>query len=159
MFSGRGVPLLAVMVIVGDSLHNFADGLVVGAAFSSSAETGMATTVAILCHEIPHEMGERSSYLLLERLVVPQPQPENTSYVLIMSFVLCLKGDFAVLLSSGLSVKTAVLMNFLSALTAFMGLYIGLFVSTESEVQQWIFAVTAGIFLYLSLVEMVREPD
>lgn len=160
VFPGQGVPLLAVMVIVGDSLHNFADGLVVGAAFSSSAETGMATTVAILCHEIPHEMGESSCCLLLECFCCFLAEHRKHSgwpgTYLFSAF--CLKGDFAVLLSSGLSVKTAVLMNFLSALTAFMGLYIGLFVSSEMEVQQWIFTVTAGIFLYLSLVEMVREP-
>ena len=39
-------------------MHNFADGLAVGAAFLSSWKTGLATSLAVFCHEVPHELGE-----------------------------------------------------------------------------------------------------
>ena len=64
-------------------------------------------------------------------------------------------GDFAVLLKCGLTVKRAMFWNVVSALTAFLGLYISLAVATDEVVQTWIFAIAAGMFLYIALTDLV----
>jgi zinc and cadmium transporter len=50
-------PVVA-LVILGDSLHNFIDGLVVGAAFLVDIRLGIITALATAAHEIPQEMGD-----------------------------------------------------------------------------------------------------
>jgi zinc transporter ZupT len=48
---------VAWMVIMGDGLHNLTDGLAIGASFSGDTVAGFATAIAVLCHELPHELG------------------------------------------------------------------------------------------------------
>ena len=67
-----------------------------------------------------------------------------------------ISGDFAVLLNSGLSMCRALAFNFLSSLLAMVGLYVGLVISTHEETRIWIVAITAGMFLYIALVDLVR---
>src|ERR1700675_2600673 len=47
-----------MMIIVGDSFHNFVDGILIAAAFLESTELGLVTAVAIIAHEIPQEIGD-----------------------------------------------------------------------------------------------------
>ena len=46
------------MNLVGDGVHNFIDGLIIGASYLTSLQVGFATTVAVILHEIPQEMGD-----------------------------------------------------------------------------------------------------
>ena len=50
---------VAWMIILGDGLHNFIDGLAIGVAFTSNVVEGISTSLAILCEELPHELGEK----------------------------------------------------------------------------------------------------
>lgn len=45
------------MVLMGDGVHNFIDGLMVAASYMVSIEVGIATTIAVILHEIPQEIG------------------------------------------------------------------------------------------------------
>ena len=110
------------MVIFGDGIHNLADGLAIGAAFSESYTSGLSTSIAVLCHELPHEVG-----------------------------------DFAMLLKAGMSVKQAVCYNILSSFLAFIGMILGRFLGDLNFLTPWIFMATAGVFLYVALVDMIPE--
>lgn len=47
-----------VIVLIGDSIHNFADGVMIAAAFMADPALGWITTLAIAAHEIPQEIGD-----------------------------------------------------------------------------------------------------
>ncbi|XP_051479708.1 zinc transporter ZIP10 isoform X2 [Apus apus] len=118
-----GIANIAWMVIMGDGIHNFSDGLAIGAAFSAGLTGGISTSIAVFCHELPHELG-----------------------------------DFAVLLKAGMTVKQAIVYNVLSAMMAYVGMLIGTAVGQyANNITLWIFAITAGMFLYVALVDMLPE--
>jgi len=46
------------IIIIGDSVHNFMDGIAIAVAFSASAPLGIATAIAVFAHELPQEVGD-----------------------------------------------------------------------------------------------------
>ncbi|MGD2076537.1 MAG: ZIP family metal transporter [Gammaproteobacteria bacterium] len=46
------------LILVGDGLHNFIDGVLIGAAFLTDIHLGVVTSLAVAAHEIPQEVGD-----------------------------------------------------------------------------------------------------
>lgn len=119
--ASRPLTPVAFMVVIGDGLHNLTDGLAIGAAFASDPVTGLATAFAVLCHELPHELG-----------------------------------DFALLLQTGVSIRRAICLNIVSSVLSFVGMAIGLLIAgLHTNMTQWIYAGTAGSFLYIAFADLV----
>ena len=57
---------LPFLIILGDSIHNFLDGIVIAIAFTANPLLGLPTALAIAAHEIPQEIGDFSILLKLK---------------------------------------------------------------------------------------------
>ncbi len=47
-----------LMILVGDTFHNFVDGVLIAAAFMADTQLGIVTAIAIIAHEVPQEVGD-----------------------------------------------------------------------------------------------------
>jgi zinc and cadmium transporter len=47
-----------MLILVGDSFHNFVDGILIAAAFMENTQLGIVTALAVIAHEIPQEVGD-----------------------------------------------------------------------------------------------------
>ena len=73
-----------MLILIGDSFHNFCDGIIVAAAFMENTQLGIVTALAIIAHEIPQEVGD---FLILL----------HSGYSRARAFVLNLLSSFAML--------------------------------------------------------------
>jgi zinc and cadmium transporter len=111
------------LILVGDGVHNFIDGVAIAASFAASPELGLATTLAVTVHEVPQEIA-----------------------------------DFSILIGGGFSFGKALLLNFLSGLTAILGAL--LFFALGGVVERhlaWFMTATAGMFIYIAGSDLIPQ--
>ncbi|MDO8565583.1 MAG: ZIP family metal transporter [Candidatus Moranbacteria bacterium] len=111
------------LILFSDGVHNFLDGTIIAASFMVSVPVGVATTLAVILHEIPQEVG-----------------------------------DFAILLHSGYSRRRALVLNFLSALTAFVGaVAFFAFGELSKSLVDYFIPLAAGGFIYIAASDLIPE--
>ncbi len=111
------------LILIGDTMHNFIDGIVIAATFLVDPALGLTTTLAVAAHEIPQEIA-----------------------------------DFGILLRSGFSRPRALLLNFLSGLSAVLGALLCFAFQAPIEAHlPWFMAATAGMFIYIAASDLMPE--
>lgn len=109
--------------LFGDGVHNFVDGMIVASAFMVDLRLGAITTLAVIFHEIPQELG-----------------------------------DFGVLIYSGFTRGKALFFNFISALTAVLGVVATYaFAANVEGVTPYLVPFAAGGFLYIAMTDLMAE--
>ena len=113
----------AYMNLIGDSVHNFIDGLILAATFVTDINLGVATTIAVSIHEIPQEIG-----------------------------------DFGVLIYGKFTAARAVMLNFITALTAVLGGIIGYVITSYAHsISGMLIPIAAGGFVYIAASDLIPE--
>jgi zinc and cadmium transporter len=115
---------LSWMNIVGNSVHNMTDGLIIFASFwGGGPALGVPVTLSIILHEVPQELG-----------------------------------DFGILIYAGFSKMKALLFNFLSALPAFLGIFLGyLALQFDAKLDVLLLPLAAGGFIYIAASDLIPE--
>ena len=107
--------------LLADSMHNFTDGVALGASFASVSGNSkshfhLVKMISILFHEVPHELG-----------------------------------DFTILVSAGLSKWQAIQAQFVTAIAAFLGTAVGYLFSSSNETAKFVLeSTTSGGFIYIA---------
>lgn len=109
------------LIIIGDTLHNFIDGIAIAAGFLVDVPTGIAVTIAVAAHEIPQEIG-----------------------------------DFGLLLNKGMSKKSVIIVNIISALATALAAVIFFSIGQETALRlDIILGIVAGFFIYIAVSDII----
>ena len=113
---GSSIPL----VIIGDTIHNFIDGITIAASFFVNPGLGFISALSTFLHEVPHEIG-----------------------------------DFGILLKARWKRKDILVINIFSASATILGAFLTYFVAQDELFIGIALAVSAGIFLYLGVIDFM----
>jgi zinc transporter ZupT len=146
--------------LISDAVHNFVDGIALGAAFSFSLQVGLATSIAIFCHELPQELAD---FAILIHAGFSKKQALGLNLLCSLTSVL------GVMIGLGIGTTAVKNSRWLLAFTAGNFLYIALadMIQALHQIRGWrqtvlqasVMAVGVLIMLALTFVEEALEPE